>query len=246
MNRRKRARRRKAKLRRARMWPRIEWGTPSEYLGHAERWWSFSNAGAVVIYCRVSTGKQDRNNNYAWQKQYLEHFCKREGISVLKRFCECANGNGTSAESRPKLARAISFAQETDVPILAASTDRYLRPKDFSKFDQSAPPLKTDFEQLRRFASGAMLLTLLNPDADWREVKSMQRTMSLQCPKPQPKKQAVPRTRKERREMLADEVRYLNRAGLSSREIQDELMARKPYRVPSHKTIWQWLQNRNY
>ena len=214
-----------------------EQGDPTNYLTHASAWLRDKPIRSVVLYYRVSTDKQNRNHTYAWQELCLKRFCDQNGITVLDEFYEYCNGHGTTSATRPDFAHAVELATAHGVPILAASTDRYLRPLDFDKFDQSAQPIEEDFRALMTLAGAVSLLTLLAPDADWTEVKSLQRTESTRA---KTNSKPKPMTRSERKDEIFAEVADLARWRLSTREIADELEARgRP--TTSHKTIWQWL-----
>ena len=215
-----------------------EQGDPTDYLDQASVWLRDQPIMAVILYYRVSTDKQNRNRTYAWQERCLRHFCDRNGIAILDEFYEHRNGHGTTSETRPAFAQAVELATAHNVPILAASTDRYLRPLDFDKFDQSAQPIAEDFKALMTLAGTVPLLTLLAPDTDWTDAKSLQRIESAKASKGEAN--AQPLTRPERKDEMFDEVVELDRWNLSSREIKDELVARGRPPV-SHKTIWKWL-----
>ncbi|MBL7644646.1 MAG: recombinase family protein [Candidatus Hydrogenedentes bacterium] len=207
---------------------------PTEYLTKASTRHRRQPFDAVILYYRVSTGNQHRNNNYAWQERCLRRYCNDSRIGILDEVYEAVNGNGVTVDARPELAQAVDLAKAHSVPILAAATDRFLRPKGFNKYDQSAQPSVADFEALVAFAP-VPLLTFVAPDSKWKDVKSLQKVESAGC-----KHRQKPMRRRKRKDMLTGVIRELARCGLSCREIADELVARELPKV-SHKTIWEWL-----
>lgn len=202
-------------------------------------WLKSQTVPAVVLYYRVSTSKQRNNGNFAWQEYCLTRYCEQHGIAILDEFYEACNGNGTDAATRPELTAALELAAVHGVPLLAASSDRYLRPAGFDKFDQSAQPDADEFAALEAFAGGVTLLTYLAPDASPEEVKALQRRQSHKARAA--KQLPQPMRRDERKAALIDEVREMARWRLSPREIEAELEARGRPAV-SQKSIWKWLQ----
>lgn len=87
----------------------------------------------VVGYVRVSTSGQARSGlGLEAQKQAIEDFAEREGLSVQHWFTEAESGSGSDAlDKRPQLAAAMRQASKLRAPVLVAKLDRLSRDVHF-------------------------------------------------------------------------------------------------------------------
>lgn len=84
----------------------------------------------VVIYLRVSTGRQGRSGlGIDAQREACEAFCAREGLNVIgEPLVEVETGKGPDAlDRRPELRRALALAKKARGAVVTAKLDRLSR-----------------------------------------------------------------------------------------------------------------------
>lgn len=197
-------------------------GVASDYL----RALSTLKPQPVGAYNRVSSGEQNYAKNLKAQIAYDRQLLISMGYEILmppnRDFAEIGSGQRTHGKlNRPVFADAIKFAKKHGIPLVAESTDRFIRAWDFDKHNQGAIPTVHEFELLMEAADGVPLYTICHPDADWKTVRAFQTGRGRAAkgrkggrpPKPQPG------DKKRSREALWALVERLTLMGLSSREI---------------------------
>ena len=81
----------------------------------------------AILYCRVSTNEQgDSRNGLEAQHAALMKYCKDQGIEPLLHLEEVASG-GLWVESRPMLAKALSWCHKHKAMLLVSKLDRLSR-----------------------------------------------------------------------------------------------------------------------
>jgi DNA invertase Pin-like site-specific DNA recombinase len=83
----------------------------------------------AVAYIRVSTDTQGRSGlGLEAQRQAIEEFCGKEGLTLRDTFVEVETGKGADAlERRPQLSAALRTASVFHAPIVVAKLDRLSR-----------------------------------------------------------------------------------------------------------------------
>lgn len=83
----------------------------------------------AVLYLRVSTSAQGRSGlGLEAQREAVESFCRREGLTVIGEMVEVETGKGADAlERRPKLREALSLARKSKAAVVVAKLDRLSR-----------------------------------------------------------------------------------------------------------------------
>lgn len=81
----------------------------------------------AILYCRVSTNEQgDSRNGLEAQHSALMKYCKDQGIEPILHLEEVVSG-GLWVESRPMLAKALSWCHKHKAMLLVAKLDRLSR-----------------------------------------------------------------------------------------------------------------------
>lgn len=152
---------------------------------------------------------------------------RRLGIEVVAVYREVRSG--WIVDDRPKLDLAIEAAEHHNAVIVAESTDRLLRSQDFDSVNApGAAPTEFEFERFMSRAKGVRFATLLDPDADWREVRSYQtkRGYGIRC---------QPGEKKRWRATVARRALLLWLEGASYREVAKETRTPTP-------TVQGWIR----
>ncbi|MBP5977995.1 recombinase family protein [Brasilonema sp. CT11] len=81
----------------------------------------------VVIYCRVSTGRQERSGlGLEAQLESCRNLATKMNLTIINEYIEAVSGT-INPMLRPKFAEAISTAQKHEAKILVAKLDRFSR-----------------------------------------------------------------------------------------------------------------------
>ena len=141
---------------------------PYDLLDCLKLCWQRQQVAEVVLYCRVSTRGQ--RSHLADQQTALRTHCARLGIPVLACFSEATSG--WQHDEQIALGQAIALARSEGplVAVVAESTDRFVRHRDYQDNRHGAKgetaPCNADIEQLEHKAGGVKLATMLLPDLD--------------------------------------------------------------------------------
>ena len=194
-------------------------GKASDYIGHADDKLRFG--GRIVLACRVSTEAQRKNGNLADQEARLRKVAESFGAIVVDVVRHCGSGADPYWIARP-----VAIAQPQGALLLAESTDRLIRHAGYdSKTNPDAQARKTELEDLKQWADGVPLVTVIAPDAPPTLARSHQSRRGQSAkwrkggrpPKVQP---GWKKLRREQKQPLAIEMR---REGKSIRQIAKAL-----------------------
>ncbi len=215
-------------------------GRASRYIGRGDR--EIRLGTPVIPCCRVSKRPQRYRGNLDDQEQGLREFVADFGgvvVGVVRHV-----GSGWDG---PWLIKAVARARMCGAVLLAESTDRFIRPLDYhSKRNPDAQATEEDLRCLRCWTKGVRLLTVLDPDASPREVRSWQRKRGQSAkgrkggrPRSQPPPEQTPAKypgyKKDRREAKLPAVLQRRARGESLRQIAEA------EEVPV-ATVEEWIQ----
>ena len=123
----------------------------------------------VVLYGRVSTGKQGRNGNLDHQLPYVRRRVKSIGrrygvtIEIIAKFGEeDVSAWKFTKTVRAKLVQAARLARDNDAILVSLNTSRFVRNKRFWR--NGMQPTVDDFQQLMGLVGKARLATIVRPD----------------------------------------------------------------------------------
>jgi DNA invertase Pin-like site-specific DNA recombinase len=151
-------------------------GDPDKYLLHLEK--VFKDAARkgvklllLVLYGRVSSGKQGREGNLTHQLPYvrrrIEKLSKRYMVAVdiidESEFGEEVSGWKLWKNERSELVKAAKLAKEKRAILVALNTSRFVRNKRYQRARTTLPTVD-DFEQLIGVVGGVKLATILPPN----------------------------------------------------------------------------------
>lgn len=169
-----------------------EAGAASEFIGHFDT--DLKSGDVVVLAVRVSqTGQKTHMPD---QEDALFTACEQKGVIVvgLVRFVGSASGK-KGDDWWSWIRKAVERARAHNAKLLAFSTDRFIR----SQYHKSQDPIfcklratENDLQQLQKQTLGVELVTLMHPDASFKEVhgkKVMIGHASTKKPLGRPKKQ---------------------------------------------------------
>ena len=175
----------------------------------------------ALIYDRVSARTQDRNGNLNAHEKALRQELKKRKIPVVGCYREVGSG-WILNEERDRLLQAVHKAKENvNTGIVATSTDRFLRNRDFTTDEPDLLPTDVEFGKLKELTCGVPLVTLLHPDTPSRKVRSYQTKWGQSAKKRKggrPRKK-IPGYKKKRRMEKLDRVLRLQRRGRNPSQI---------------------------
>lgn len=130
----------------------------------------------IVLYCRVSRCWQKKNGNLNDQEKYLRRKIRKYEkkykvkIDIVAVFNEVASGG---KNDRKWLIAAADTAKKLGVVLLAESTCRFIRNKDYhSSLNPDILPTIDEYEALVSATKGVTLATIMHPNATWKKVKA--------------------------------------------------------------------------
>jgi hypothetical protein len=203
----------------------------------------------VVPYMRASTTEQRRNCNLRNRRRLLKRTLDQQGIARDESFSEVADGrylwNRDELVEAIKVARALKLENpDAIVAIVTDARNRFIRGEQYNNQASTDPPSARQLEQLETLADGVLLVTVLDPDAPFDEVRRYETNVptllgnaagkKVGRPKKQPTDVRCPVRKKEIRLEKISEARRLHNAGKSKRKIGRRL------RVPE-STVRAWL-----
>ncbi len=178
----------------------------------------------IVIYCRVSGWVQEWKHNLTDQEESLAQWCK--GLNVLRSFSEVASGYCPSDERQALLA-AIEYARDNQAIIVAESTSRFIRNRNWRTYNQSVQPTILDFSALKEWAGEIELATVYHPDISWKQERRIQteRGMRAKANKEPEKYSRIGTQRQNALKRLI--VQLAVEKGLSMREIAKRVLEKR-------------------
>lgn len=145
-----------------------EYDRPSKYINDIE---TIRPGTPVVLWCRVSSGPQDATGNNANQEAELRTAVAARGGTLAGVVAHA----GRIANADTALFRAAHIAARHGAVLLAESTSRFIRhPRYHPKLRPNLMPTGVGLRELRWVCGDVPLVTLLAPDATWREERSHQ------------------------------------------------------------------------
>lgn len=176
----------------------------------------------VILYSRESTHPQD--DNHETHLQPLRKACKKRGIPVAGSYTDTKTGKTLERE---EFRKAIQHAKrcKRHTAMLATSTDRYIRPENFTPYQFDLLPIEAELEKLEAASCGVPLLTLLDPDTRPGEVKSrhIRSGQAVKQNKGGQQRTKRPGWKKQRKRDQQPEARELHKQGLRICEIVRKL-----------------------
>ena len=187
-------------------------GDATKYIEHA----NINPGDRVVLVCRVSTCNQGKRKNHSDQEAALREWVKERGgivVDVVKIVISGFNPYW--------LARAVAIAERRSAKLLAESTDRFIRHPAYHSVEcPNAQPSNCELRDLRDWAEGTELVTMLHPNATLEEVRSYQSKRGQRMKR---KKGGRRERLKNRRKRLEAKVLELRQSGASFREIEKQI-----------------------
>lgn len=207
-------------------------GRASDYIEHWEDLVQRGAATSVVLYARSSHRTQDRRGNLSQQLAGLREQMKRYGVLIVAEFKE--TGSGWEID-RERLKAAARRARKTGTVVVAESTDRFIRSKNYhSKKNPSARPTVAEFEALKQATRGIVLATIQPPDADWKKVRGCQSKRGQSAKGQRGGRPGKPGHKKRRRLKQVPRVLRLRQKGLTYRAVAERTGI-------STMVVWDWV-----
>jgi len=147
-------------------------GDPNDYIHHIDDLKREGQVSSALMRGRVSSRKQERSGQLDDQEANLRQEMADRNIKVSfwVDFDVLSGWDLESADYRRTIARAKKY----DLVIVAESTDRFLRHRDYHSNRMSLPTVE-QFERLKELTGGVTLATVLPPDATRAQVEAYQK-----------------------------------------------------------------------
>jgi DNA invertase Pin-like site-specific DNA recombinase len=204
----------------------------------------------VILYMRESTRAQRVYHNLENRRKLLRRTLKRLGIDVICSYCEVVTGK--QLHDRPVLRHALGHARlvkssnpQTIVAVVTDARNRFIRGEQYKGDPGTDPPSSRQLRWLEELADGVPLLTVLDPDASFSEVRRYETNVPTALGERSGKKVGRPKMlpiavrrpgwKKEIRLKKISEVRRLHDAGKSKRKIGRRLDV-------AESTVRGWLE----
>ncbi|QDT76009.1 helix-turn-helix domain-containing protein [Lacipirellula limnantheis] len=176
-----------------------------------------------VLHARVSSLSQGYRKNLPPQVSVVRDAALERGFRLIEVVEE--EGPGWRTEwgfDRYLLERSIAMAREHNGIVLFESTDRAIRPYGYNgRINPGQQPTKFEFELLMQLTDGVPLVTVYDPDMDWREVKSRQTRRGQEGKNARGGRpvKTQPGDKKRRRGLLEPRARRLHELGYSKADL---------------------------
>jgi len=151
----------------------------SQYIHWLKKYYREHTNIVAILYNRESSYPQDHKQNHDTHEKILRRACEKLGISIARFYCETCSGKMLNGD-RKALLKAVRKAQAKikkgkHAIILATSSDRYLRNKDFhTKDNPDVLPTESEFKKFQKLTCSVPLVTILPPDMLWKKVRGRQ------------------------------------------------------------------------
>ncbi len=164
MSRKTRLRRRKRK--RHTQQPHHPPGDASDYLDQLHDLLRRRPTSNLVLYCRVSTDKQEHGGNLDESIHESIRGLRALGCRLGGRLIAVFDGVESSHidADRPILDQALAYARTHNAILVAPSRDRLLRHHGYDGTNQTEPPTDGEYRKLMNKAGGVPVATLLPPN----------------------------------------------------------------------------------
>lgn len=203
----------------------------------------------LVGYCRVSSRQQNRKGTLQRRWEHLEDVSESLDYDLVTTFTEVTHGwtvrRGKSCiNDREALVEAIDLARRIGGGVLTHSWDRFVR-HEFVKdqIKQKAPksieerlrrlPNHFEFDELLAWAGDVPLVTFLEPDASFVELKQLEQSFDITAKNAS--QSNGNRYQQTDKALLLELMVQDHRMGLSLRDME------RQYGV-SYQTIRRWLK----
>ena len=142
--------------------------TPSTYIQTFE---TIRPGTLVVLWCRVSSDLQNVSGNNDDQEADLRAAVEARGGAVVA----VVTYAGPVVDADAALYRAANVAAQAGAVLLAETTSRFIRHHDYHpKLRPHLTPTANGLRDLRWLCGDVPLVTLLDPDATWRDERAHQ------------------------------------------------------------------------
>lgn len=202
-------------IRRSRQERRLRRGKASDYIQPIDE---IKPGDKVVLCCRVSRRQQRHGGNLADQEANLREVVATRGACVA----DVVQHTGPGHDPSDWLCVAAMLAERHEAKLLAETTNRFIRhPGYHSVRWPEAQAREHDLLQLRRWTEGVTLVTVLAPDADWKQERSYhtrrgQRQKGHTGGRPRKSRRGE---KKQRRLEALPKVKWMKWVGMSNRKI---------------------------
>jgi len=133
----------------------------------------------VVLYCRVSTRQQNHSGNLKAHERYLRAEIAARRAEVVDLVPKAGPGFDPLW-----VARAADIAKRHKAKLVAITTDRLIRHLDYkstgSSYERNARASTEGLDDLKRYADGVELVTLVDPDAPLAECMGVMKKIGQQ------------------------------------------------------------------
>lgn len=140
----------------------------SEWFFSLEELREISNDNRAAIYDRESSQTQHKRGDAEARRPILEAAAEKIGFEVAGYYREVCSGQSCRLPDRTAFREAVGM----NLPLVAPSVDRFVRPDEYDKQDQTAPLLLRDVLRLRRVTGDLFLATVIPPDTPLSDVRS--------------------------------------------------------------------------
>ena len=206
---------------------RLLHGKASNYINSIDE---IQPGDSVVLACRVSGDPQRRAGNLADSKTDLRRVAETLGARVAHVVQRVGEGDDPFW-----LARAAELAERHGAKLLAETTSRFMRHLNHhSREWPSAQARDIDLRWLRFVTKGVVLVTVLHPDASWKEERAYQ-TRRGQRQKANRGGRRTPGYKTRRKKKMLPVVLRLHAGGKSYAVIEQETGVPKT-------TVGRWLR----
>lgn len=196
----------------------------------------------LVLYCRVSSEKQEESGNLDDQVNGAIRELQGMGFKVgYDLFVFQHVGSSSIHAYRTELERAIEEARKRDGIVVAMHRDRLIRSGSFDGRTETEAPTIYEYMQLRRMAGDIPLATIRHPDQPARsdQIKRGQTAKGRKGGRP------LKRKWKERRLARIDIAREMRHDGKSYQQIAATLNGRDDgFCDVTGMGVWYWLNPR--
>ncbi len=184
----------------------------------------------VVIVSRVSSVKQELNDDLQNQEDFLRYITDINKLCFVQAFKHVGDGRDLAWLHIP-----LKTAKSHKAIILAESMDRIIRPESYSKTNQKTDYTNKDLNKLNKFLGryGVDVITYLDSDTSYEEVRDHQSNRR--------NAEVVKADRMDHKEEYLSRVLVLHQNGYRSRTIARIISFESGKKI-SHMTVQRWLK----
>jgi hypothetical protein len=211
---------------------RYDPGIASDYIYHLPDLVQKAPGIGVYLWCRVSAASQ--KHHLAEQVEWCRNQLQLLGVPIVGQM---AVVESAIKGRRPNWHQAVQEARELGMPLVAVTTDRYLRNADSSFKNRHISPTNDEFQALQ-YTAAVPLATLFPPDmplweAHGQHIKRGQEANGQTGGRP---RISTPGAKKAVRMRHSDKVPWMREFGMSYRRIAQMLHVPKT-------TVCRWAES---